>query len=136
MEADERVTSGVAGLDEILYGGFIPARTYLIHGGPGLGKTSLGLHFLAESPSDQSLLITMSESSRNLLDNARRIGLSVDDIPLVDVSPAAGALGHLLLRGEPVHLYQSLPVDPRRGDPGHRLRNQLPRRYDPDAALS
>ncbi|HEY6410449.1 MAG TPA: ATPase domain-containing protein, partial [Ktedonobacteraceae bacterium] len=38
-----RVSTGVAGLDEILYGGLIHRRAYLLRGGPGCGKTTLGL---------------------------------------------------------------------------------------------
>ena len=41
-----RVSSGVAGLDDILYGGFIDERSYTIRGDSGTGKTILGYHFL------------------------------------------------------------------------------------------
>lgn len=43
-----RVSSGVPGLDEVLRGGFIDGLSYLVRGGPGTGKTQLGLHFLSE----------------------------------------------------------------------------------------
>ena len=42
-----RVSTGIAGYDEILNGGLIANRAYLIRGGPGVGKTILGLHYLA-----------------------------------------------------------------------------------------
>lgn len=42
----QRLTSGIPGLDEIMGGGLIPQHTYLVRGGPGTGKTTLGLHFL------------------------------------------------------------------------------------------
>jgi len=45
-EDTNRLSTGVAGLDEILRGGLIPRRSYLVRGGPGSGKTILGLHFL------------------------------------------------------------------------------------------
>lgn len=41
-----RVSTGVAELDEILHGGFISRRAYLVRGDPGCGKTTLGVHFL------------------------------------------------------------------------------------------
>ena len=41
-----RLSTGVSGLDEVLRGGLIPGRAYLVRGGPGTGKTTLGLHFL------------------------------------------------------------------------------------------
>jgi circadian clock protein KaiC len=40
--------TGIAGLDDILRGGFPPNRVYLVQGDPGAGKTTLGLQFLLE----------------------------------------------------------------------------------------
>lgn len=39
--ADKRVTTGIAGLDRILSGGFIAGSIYIIQGSPGAGKTIL-----------------------------------------------------------------------------------------------
>jgi circadian clock protein KaiC len=44
-----KVPSGLCGLDEILHGGFPEGRTPLVSGGPGTGKTVLGLEFLYRS---------------------------------------------------------------------------------------
>lgn len=38
----DRVPSGIAGLDTILYGGFLKGGLYIIQGAPGAGKTTLG----------------------------------------------------------------------------------------------
>lgn len=38
-----RAASGVPGLDEVLHGGFIQDRLYLVNGEPGAGKTTLAL---------------------------------------------------------------------------------------------
>ena len=43
-----RAGLGIPGLDEILHGGLIPSRLYLVDGNPGAGKTTLALHFLRE----------------------------------------------------------------------------------------
>jgi circadian clock protein KaiC len=44
----ETVSTGSAGLDDILDGGFDADRVYLIEGRPGTGKTTLALQFLLE----------------------------------------------------------------------------------------
>ena len=41
-----KVPTQIAGLDEVLEGGFPRGRTTLVSGGPGSGKTVLGLEFL------------------------------------------------------------------------------------------
>ena len=42
----ERVKTGVAGLDEMLGGGFLPQTANLVEGAPGTGKTTLGMQFI------------------------------------------------------------------------------------------
>lgn len=41
-----RISTGIAGLDEILSGGLITQQAYLIRGQPGSGKTTLGFHLI------------------------------------------------------------------------------------------
>jgi len=48
----DRLSTGILGLDQILHGGLIPGRAYLVRGRPGTGKTTLGLHFLATGIAD------------------------------------------------------------------------------------
>ncbi|NJE61523.1 recombinase [Thermococcus sp. 21S7] len=48
LKSLDRVSTGVPGLDDVLSGGFLPGRTYLIVGPPGSGKTTLGIQFLVE----------------------------------------------------------------------------------------
>ena len=43
----KRVSTGVAGLDAMLGGGFLIGDSTLVAGSPGTGKTTLGLQFLA-----------------------------------------------------------------------------------------
>lgn len=45
--ATGRLSTGVAGLDAMIGGGFLPGDATLVAGSPGTGKTTLGLHFLA-----------------------------------------------------------------------------------------
>jgi circadian clock protein KaiC len=42
------ISTGNAGLDDILGGGFDAERVYLLEGRPGTGKTTLALQFLLE----------------------------------------------------------------------------------------
>ena len=44
----EKISTGIAGLDDILCGGLDPDRLYLIEGTPGTGKTTLALQYLLE----------------------------------------------------------------------------------------
>src|SRR6478609_4254990 len=58
-----RISTGNAGLDNILGGGIDPERMYLFEGQPGSGKTTLALEFLLEGvrAGEPTLYITLSE---------------------------------------------------------------------------
>ena len=58
----ERLSTGVPGLDDLLDGGLLPRLSYLVRGGPGTGKTLLGLQYLCAgvAAGEQDLLITLS----------------------------------------------------------------------------
>ncbi len=59
----ERVSLGVAGLDEMLCGGVSEGATTLVLGPTGSGKTSFGLHFLgAARPAEPGLMVGFYES--------------------------------------------------------------------------
>jgi len=59
MTADDRASSGIAPLDDILAGGFVAHRIYLIEGTPGTGKTTLGL--LNAMPEERHLILQVHE---------------------------------------------------------------------------
>lgn len=85
----ERLSTGINGFDEILYGGLIPKQAYLVRGGPGCGKTILGLHFLLAGSvrSEETLFITLGESAKQIKQNASRIGFDTQAISFLDLSP-------------------------------------------------
>ena len=86
-----RVSTGIEGFDEILYGGFIPRRAYLLRGGPGCGKTTLGLHFLTEgvAKGERSLFITLGEPEAEIRANAQALGFDLNQVHFLDLSPNA-----------------------------------------------
>jgi circadian clock protein KaiC len=86
----QRLSSGILGLDEVLGGGYLSNRTYLIRGGPGTGKTTVGLHFLAAGTEndEKGLFITLEESVLQLQNTAQGLGFDVEKMTFLDLSPA------------------------------------------------
>jgi circadian clock protein KaiC len=87
----ERMPTGIVGLDEILSGGLIAKRTYLIHGNPGSGKTMLGLHFLSTGTSrgEKVLFITMGETEEQIRANAATTGFDLGGVKFIDLAPSS-----------------------------------------------
>jgi len=85
----ERVTTGVKGLDEVLYGGLTPHRIYLLEGDPGTGKTTLALKFMLEGirAGEKCLYVTLSETAEELKAVARAHGWSMDGISIFELTP-------------------------------------------------
>ena len=83
------VKTGIDGLDAITYGGLTEARAYLVKGGPGCGKTTMGMHFLSEgaNPAQRSLYVTLQESETKLRQNASRQGFDLAHVDFLDLSP-------------------------------------------------
>jgi circadian clock protein KaiC len=77
------------GLDEVLHGGLVPQRAYLARGGPGTGKTTLGLHFLQAglARGESALLITLESSERQIRSDAAAQGLGLEGVHVLDLSP-------------------------------------------------
>jgi circadian clock protein KaiC len=75
---------GIPGLDHILQGGVVAARTYLIEGPPGAGKTTLAMQFLMEGrrQGQKTLYITLSETHTELEVSAASHGWSLDGISI------------------------------------------------------
>ncbi len=86
---DTRVSSGCAGLDAILHGGFPKGRIYLVEGDPGAGKTTLAVQFIREgvSQGERTLYITLSESRGDLVHAAASHGMPLDDVEIVELLP-------------------------------------------------
>lgn len=87
---EERLSSGTSWLDEVLHGGFLPRRSYLIRGGPGTGKTTLCLGFLREGVKrgERVLFISFGEPADQIRNDAARLDFDMRDVPILDLSPS------------------------------------------------
>ena len=79
--APAKVSTGVAGLDEMLGGGFPKGHVVLVTGLPGTGKTCLGLQFLLAgvAAGEKGVFLSLEEDVPQLLETARQFGWPVDD---------------------------------------------------------
>lgn len=86
----KRLATGITGLDEVLYGGLVARRAYLLHGSPGSGKTTLGLHFLTAGTDagEQALFITMGEPEQQIRANAQSLGFDLSTVKFLDLAPS------------------------------------------------
>ncbi|MGM0502354.1 MAG: ATPase domain-containing protein [Bacillota bacterium] len=87
----KRISVGIDGLDEILQGGLMEQDSYLVRGGAGSGKTTIGLHFLIEGAknNERVLFITLSEPKHKIIRNAKRREFDVSDVEFLDLSPSS-----------------------------------------------
>ena len=86
-----RKSTGIPGLDRVLRGGFISTYSYLIRGGPGSGKTTLGIHLLTKGSleGEKGLYISLSEPIENIKSNFESMGFIFDKIEFLDLTPGS-----------------------------------------------
>ena len=95
MSLKDRASSGIAGLDDILGGGYVRDRIYLIEGSPGTGKTTLGMQFLlaGRKAGEKTLYITLSETADELRATAEAHRWQLEGIELFELIPPEGEAG-------------------------------------------
>jgi circadian clock protein KaiC len=77
-----RITSGVAGLDEMLHGGFLVGDSILIAGPAGTGKTLLSTHFIAAgvAKGETGVIAVFEEQPERYLERARSTGIELGEM--------------------------------------------------------
>jgi circadian clock protein KaiC len=91
---ESRAKTGIEGLDDILHGGFVPHRLYLVEGAPGSGKTTLAFQFLLEGVrrGEAAVHFTLSESEEEIRAMAASHGWSLDGIAIRELIPSQESL--------------------------------------------
>jgi circadian clock protein KaiC len=72
-----RIPTGVAGLDQMIHGGFLPQTANLIEGAPGTGKSTLGMQFIhygITACSEPGLILTFEEFPKHYYRDAANFG--------------------------------------------------------------
>jgi len=84
---ETRAPLGIDGLDDVLQGGLIRGRLYLLDGNPGAGKTTLALQYLLEGirTGEKCLYVTLSETKEELAAGALSHDWSLDKIEILEL---------------------------------------------------
>jgi circadian clock protein KaiC len=74
-----RITTGVPGLDPLVNGGYFLGSTTVVAGISGVGKSVMGLQFMAEGArrGERSLMLTLDEQVPQVIRNANSIGIDL-----------------------------------------------------------
>ena len=82
-EQEERVPSGIPGLDDLIGGGFEPVSTTLVMGESGTGKTTFLSQFLyngAVQYNEPGVLLTFEEPSESVLRHMKKYGFDFQSL--------------------------------------------------------
>jgi circadian clock protein KaiC len=77
LDPSSRLSTGIPGLDELVGGGLLGRSATLVSGSAGIGKSTLGMQFLAEGArtGEPGLYVTLEEGPEQLLESADALGL-------------------------------------------------------------
>ena len=105
---EERVKSGIQGLDELIEGGFPRGFCYAIVGGPGAGKTIFGSQFLYHGITryeENGIYVTLEEPPFSINGNMSRFGWNLyelekrEKLKLLDASPVRSPQSQYIIKG-------------------------------------
>jgi circadian clock protein KaiC len=91
----DRVSTGIKGLDEVLKGGLPKARTVLVVGSPGSGKTTFAVQFLVggAKAGEPGLYVSLDEKPERVKADLASFGWTLDNLEesgkltLIDATP-------------------------------------------------
>ena len=86
--------TGIEGLDEILGGGLLEHRLYLLGGDPGTGKTTMALQFLMAGVrrGERCMFVALSESEDELRATIASHGWSMEGINVLSITATESSL--------------------------------------------
>jgi len=92
--SEQRVSTGITGLDRILHGGVLRHRLFLLEGTPGTGKTTIAMQFAIEGvqQGETVLYISLGETEDELQAGAASHGWSLDGLHIHELVPLEAQL--------------------------------------------
>ena len=122
-DTQEKSSTGIPGLDNVLRGGLPRDRLYVIEGDPGAGKTTIALQFLLEGvrQGESVLYVTLSETAEELYEVAESHGWSLAGVHLLELD----ALAERLQDDSEYTVYH--PADVELGETTKRIREEVER---------
>src|SRR3978361_246667 len=89
------VSSGIAGLDDILHGGLPASNLYIVQGDPGAGKTTAALQFLRAGleAGERCIYVSLSQTANELQAIAFSHGWTLDGIRVEELAASEAVNG-------------------------------------------
>ncbi|GAB6879337.1 ATPase domain-containing protein [Halorubrum gandharaense] len=130
MSSDERASTGIEGFDDVLRGGLVPERSYMLRGGPGTGKTIVGCHFLTAgvAAGESTLFVNFEEPTERVRENARSLGFDLSNVTFLDLTTNA----ETFTEDRGYGIFEADEVEA--GDVSHRIVDAVDR-VEPDRAF-
>jgi len=79
--AENRKSTGIAKLDELMEGGYKESSINLLEGDPGSGKSTFALHYLVAgiNAGEKAVYVSVEESRKSFSENMARFGFRIDE---------------------------------------------------------